>query len=220
MIYVDSKSVVLPGSLLADDKHKLGDNTFKEDGKIYSNITGIAYIESNTISVIPFKNSYKPKFGDLIIGQVTDSTYTSWSIKINSSFQGFLPTSELYDKHERNINNLINVRDRLLLRVVNVDEINRVKLTLRNRGLGKFNQGTILSVNQPTVHFLSEENAFLITMIQEYRKADMIVAKNGYIWMNGLEEDIDFIKTIINTIEEEPFKNNLVKNIQKMIINS
>ncbi len=218
MIYIENKSVVLPGSLLADDKHKLGANTFKEDGKIYSDISGLAYVNSDNISVIPFKDTYKPKFGDLIIGQVIDSTYTSWTIKINSTFQGFLPTNELYDKQERNINDLINVKDRLLLRVVNVDEINRVKLTLRNHGLGKFNQGTIISVNQPTVHFLSEENAFIITMIQEYTQSDMIVAKNGYIWINGSSDDIEFIKTIIDAIEEEPFKHNLVKNIQKMIM--
>lgn len=219
MIFVENKEVVLPGSLLTDNDYKLGGGTFRENGKIYSNITGLVYIESEQISVIPLKHTYKPKYGDLIIGRVTGSSYSSWSIDINSIYHGFLPTSELYDKNEPNINNLINIKDMLLLRVANVDEINRVKLTLRSRGLGKFNQGVIIKVKQPTVHFLSEENAFITSMIQEYTYTDIIVAKNGLIWINGLKENVEIILKIIEVIEEEPFKHNLIKIIQSMILN-
>ena len=220
MLFVENKEVVLPGSLLTDnDSYKLGRGTFKEKGKIYSDITGLVYINCDTISVIPFKYTYKPQYGDLIIGRVTSSSYSSWSININSTYHGYLSTSELYDKNEQNINNIINVNDMLLLRVANVDEINRVKLTLRARGLGKFNQGIIVRVKQPTVHFLSEENAFITTMIQEYTYTDMIVAKNGIIWINGLKENVEMILIIIEKIEEQPFKHNLIKNVQNMIIN-
>jgi len=155
----------------------------------------------------------------LVIGRVTSSSYSSWGININSTYQGFLPTSELYDNQEHNISHIINVRDMLLLRVSNVDEINRVKLTLRAHGLGKFNQGVIIKVKQPTVHFLSEENAFLTTLIQEYTQTDVIVAKNGLIWINGLKENIKNIMTIIEFIDENPFMHNLVKKVQSMIIN-
>ena len=125
-----------------------------------------------------------------------------------------------HTKNEPNINNIINIKDMLLLRVANVDEINRVKLTLRSRGLGKFNQGTIIKVKQPTIHFLSEENAFLTTMIQEYTYTDVIIGKNGLIWINGLKENIERIIEIIELIEkEEPLKHNLIKHIQSMILN-
>lgn len=95
-----------------------------------------------------------------------------------------------------------------------------MKLTLRSRGLGKFNQGTIIKVKQPTIHFLSEENAFLTTMIQEYTYTDVIIGKNGLIWINGLKENIERIIEIIELIEkEEPLKHNLIKHIQSMILN-
>ncbi|WP_455645142.1 exosome complex protein Rrp4 [Methanosphaera sp.] len=219
MIFVENKEVVLPGSLLTDNNYKLGRGTFRDNGKIYSDMTGLVYIESEKISVIPLKYTYKPQYGDLIIGRVTGSSYSSWSININNIYHGFLSTSELYDKNEQNINNIINVKDMLLLRVANVDEINRVKLTLRSRGLGKFNQGIIVRVKQPTVHFLSEENAFITSMIQEYMRTDMIVAKNGLIWINGLKENVEKILQIIEIIEEEPFKHNLIKIVQNMIMN-
>lgn len=219
MLYVDNKEVVLPGTPLTDGNYKLGRGTFKEKGKIYSNMTGLVYFDSDTVSVIPFKNAYKPKYGDLVIGRVTSSSYSSWGININSTYQGFLPTSELYDNQEHNISHIINVRDMLLLRVSNVDEINRVKLTLRAHGLGKFNQGVIVKVKQPTVHFLSEENAFLTTLIQEYTQTDVIVAKNGLIWINGLKDNINDIMNIIEFIDENPFMHNLVKKVQSMIIN-
>lgn len=220
MIFVENKEIVLPGSLLTDNNYKLGRGTYKENGKIYSSITGLVYFESEQIKVIPLKDTYSPNYGDLVIGRVTGSSYSSWSIDINSTYQGFLPTTELYDKNEPNINNIINIKDMLLLRVANVDEINRVKLTLRSRGLGKFNQGTIIKVKQPTIHFLSEENAFLTTMIQEYTYTDVIIGKNGLIWINGLKENIERIIEIIELIEkEEPLKHNLIKHIQSMILN-
>lgn len=220
MIFVENKEIVLPGSLLTDNNYKLGRGTYKENGKIYSSITGLVYFESEQIKVIPLKDTYSPNYGDLVIGRVTGSSYSSWSIDINSTYHGFLPTTELYDKNEPNINNIINIKDMLLLRVANVDEINRVKLTLRSRGLGKFNQGTIIKVKQPTIHFLSEENAFLTTMIQEYAYTDVIIGKNGLIWINGLKENIERIIEIIELIEkEEPLKHNLIKHIQSMILN-
>lgn len=220
MIFVENKEIVLPGSLLTDNNYKLGRGTYKENGKIYSSITGLVYFESEQIKVIPLKDTYSPNYGDLVIGRVTGSSYSSWSIDINSTYHGFLPTTELYDKNEPNINNIINIKDMLLLRVANVDEINRVKLTLRSRGLGKFNQGTIIKVKQPTIHFLSEENAFLTTMIQEYTYTDVIIGKNGLIWINGLKENIEHIIEIIELIEkEEPLKHNLIKHIQSMILN-
>lgn len=220
MIFVENKEIVLPGNLLTDNNYKLGRGTYKENGKIYSSITGLVYFESEQIKVIPLKDTYSPNYGDLVIGRVTGSSYSSWSIDINSTYHGFLPTTELYDKNEPNINNIINIKDILLLRVANVDEINRVKLTLRSRGLGKFNQGTIIKVKQPTIHFLSEENAFLTTMIQEYTYTDVIIGKNGLIWINGLKENIERIIEIIELIEkEEPLKHNLIKHIQSMILN-
>ena len=219
MMFVDNKQIVLPGHLLSDSNLTLGRGTFREDGKIYSNMTGIVYLESETISVIPFKYTYKPKYGDLIIGRVTSSSYSSWSININSTYQGYLSTSELYDKNEQNMNQIINIKDILLLRVAQVDEINRVKLTIRSHGLGKFNQGTIVRVKQPTVHFLSEENAFLTHMIQEYTCTDIIVAKNGLIWINGLKENVEKIIKIIEEIENQPFKHNLIKIVQSKIMN-
>ena len=220
MIFVENKEIVLPGSLLTDNNYKLGRGTYKENGKIYSSITGLVYFESEQIKVIPLKDTYSPNYGDLVIGRVTGSSYSSWSIDINSTYHGFLPTTELYDKNEPNINNIINIKDMLLLRVANVDEINRVKLTLRSRGLGKFNQGTIIKVKQPTIHLLSEENAFLTTMIQEYTYTDVIIGKNGLIWINGLKENIERIIEIIELIEkEEPLKHNLIKHIQSMILN-
>ena len=219
MIMVDNKQIVLPGHLLTDNDFELGRGTFKENGKIYSNITGLVYIESDKISVIPFKYNYKPCYGDLIIGQVTGSSYSSWSININSTYKGYLSTSELYDSPEQNMAPIINIKDMLLLRVANVDEINRVKLTIRSHGLGKFNQGIIIKVKQPTIHFLGEENAFLTSMIREYTYTDMIVAKNGLIWINGSEDSVEKILKIIDEIEEQPFKHNLIKIVQSKIMN-
>jgi len=60
MLYVDNKEVVLPGMLLTDGNYKLGRGTFKEKGKIYSNMTGLVYFDSDIVSVIPLKMPINP----------------------------------------------------------------------------------------------------------------------------------------------------------------
>ena len=47
----------------------------------------------------------------------------------------------------------------------------------------------------------------------------MIVAKNGLIWINGLKENVDKILKIIEEIENQPFKHNLIKIVQSKIMN-
>lgn len=219
MYFVENKEVVFPGSLLTDNNLKNGKGTFKDNGKIFSNMMGFVYFESDGVYVIPFKDSYSPKYGDLVIGRVTNSTYSSWSIDLNTTYHGYLPTSELCDNSQQNLSSIINVKDILLLRVANVDEINRIKLTIRSHGLGKFNQGVIKKVKQPTIHFLSEENVFVISLIEKYLHADVIVAKNGLIWINSTKENIDYVIEIIDFIDENPFMHNLVKKVQSIIIN-
>ena len=219
MYFVENKEVVFPGTPLTDNNLKNGNGTFKENGKIYSNIMGFVYFESNNIRVIPFKDAYKPKYGDLVIGRVTNCSYSSWTIDLNTTYHGYLPTSELYDNNQQNIGPIINIKDILLLRVANVDEINRIKLTIRSHGLGKFNQGVIKKVKQPTIHFLSEENVFIISLIEKYLHSDVIVAKNGLIWINSTKENIKKVTDIIDYIDENPFMHNLVKKVQSIIIN-
>ncbi|RAP47484.1 MAG: hypothetical protein BZ136_06240 [Methanosphaera sp. rholeuAM74] len=217
MLFVEQKELVLPGTLLTDNDYKLGRNTFKQKDKIYSDITGLAYFNSDNVTVIPLNYKYEPQYGDLIIGKVLSSSYSSWSIDLNSTYNGFLPTTELYDKNEQNLSSIINVNDKLLLRVAHVDEIKRVKLTIRSQGLGKFNQGVIIRVKQPTIHFLSEENAFLASMIRECTGSDIIIGKNGLIWINGRSEEIEKIIKIIEYIDERPFQHNLIKSVQNII---
>ncbi|MBQ6443697.1 MAG: hypothetical protein IJJ11_03340 [Methanosphaera sp.] len=219
MYFVENKEVVFPGSLLTDNNLKTGNGTFKDNGKIFSNIMGFVYFESDKVHVIPFKDSYNPKYGDLVIGRVTNSSYSSWAIDLNTTYHGYLPTSELYDDNQQSIYSIINVKDILLLRVANVDEINRIKLTIRSHGLGKFNQGVIKKVKQPTIHFLSEENVFIISLIEKYLHTDVIVAKNGLIWINSKKENISKVVEIIEFIDENPFMHNLVKKVQSIIIN-
>ncbi|MBO7719154.1 MAG: hypothetical protein J6S29_03265 [Methanosphaera sp.] len=219
MYFVENKEVVFPGSLLTDNNLKIGNGTFKDNGKIFSNIMGFVYFESDSVHVIPFKDSYNPKYGDLVIGRVTNSSYSSWAIDLNTTYHGYLPTSELYDDNQQSIYSIINVKDILLLRVANVDEINRIKLTIRSHGLGKFNQGVIKKVKQPTIHFLSEENVFIISLIEKYLNTDVIVAKNGLIWINAKRENISKVVEIIDYIDKNPFMHNLVKKVQSIIIN-
>ncbi|RAP49726.1 MAG: hypothetical protein BZ133_07095 [Methanosphaera sp. SHI613] len=219
MYFVENKEVVFPGTLLTDNNMNIGNGTFKDDGKIFSSIMGFVYFNSDNVSVIPFKDSYKPKYGDLVIGRVTNSSYSSWAIDLNTTYHGYLPTSELYDNNQQSICSIINDNDILLLRVANVDEINRIKLTIRSQGLGKFNQGVIKKVNQPTIHFLSEENIFIISLIEKYLHSDVIVAKNGLIWINAQKENIQRVVEIIEFIDENPFMHNLVKKVQSIIIN-
>ncbi len=217
MIFVEDKEIVIPGDILADEEYHSGRGTFKENDKVCSSLVGLVAIRDKKISVIPLQSKYIPKRGDVVIGEVTDIRFSMWNLDINSPYSGFLPASDVFGKEKRELNRTFDVGDVLFLRVVDVDEVKKVKLGLKGRGLGKFRGGILINITPTKVPRLIGKKGSMINMIKDQTHCEVIVGQNGVVWVKGEPSMERVAEKVINMIEDQAHTSGLTDRVRNML---
>ena len=217
MIFVEDKEIVIPGDILADEEYNSGRGTFKENNKVCSSLVGLVAIRDKKISVIPLQSKYIPKRGDVVIGEVTDIRFSMWNLDINSPYSGFLPASDVFGKEKRELNRTFDVGDVLFLRVVDVDEVKKVKLGLKGRGLGKFRGGILIYITPTKVPRLIGKKGSMINMIKDETRCEVIVGQNGVVWVKGDPSMERVAEKVINMIEDQAHTSGLTDRVRDML---
>jgi exosome complex component RRP4 len=217
VIFVDDKEIVIPGDVLADEEYHSGRGTFREDNKICSSLVGLVAIRDKKISVIPLQSKYIPRRGDVVIGEITDIRFSMWNLDINSPYSGFLPASDVFGKEKRELNKTFDVGDVLFLRVVDVDEVKKVKLGLKGRGLGKFRGGILINITPTKVPRLIGKKGSMINMIKDETHCDVVVGQNGVVWVKGEPSMERVAEKVIKMIEEQAHTSGLTDRVREML---
>jgi len=218
VIFIEDKQMVIPGDVLADNEYHSGRGTFREDNKICSSLVGLVAIRDKKISVIPLQSKYIPKRGDVVIGEITDIRFSMWNLDINSPYSGILPASDVFGKEKRELNKTFNVGDVLFLRVVDVDEVKKVKLGLKGRGLGKFRNGILIYITPTKVPRLIGKKGSMINMIKDETKCEVVVGQNGVVWVKGEPSMERVAEKVINMIEEQAHTSGLTDRVRNMLL--
>ena len=217
MIYVNEKDLVVPGELLAEDDYYPGRGTFEDDGKICSKLLGLVSLRNKKISVIPLKSKYLPKKGDVVIGKIDDVRFSMWGVDINSPYSGILPASEVFGREKKELSRVFDIGDVLFLRIVDVDEVKKVKLGLKGRGMGKFKGGVIVDIAPTKVPRLIGKKGSMINMIKNKTDCKIVVGQNGLVWVKGDEDMEQIVKNIIKLIEREAHTSGLTDRIKNKL---
>lgn len=218
MIFVKDKEIVVPGDVLADEEYHSGRGTFRENSNICSSLVGLVAIRDKKISVIPLQSKYIPKRGDVVIGEVTDIRFSMWNLDVNSPYSGFLPASDVFGKEKRELSRTFDVGDVLFLRVVDVDEVKKVKLGLKGRGLGKFRGGILINITPTKVPRLIGKKGSMINMIKDETRCDVVVGQNGVVWVKGEPEMERVAEKVIMMIEEQSHTSGLTDRVRAMLL--
>ncbi len=218
MIFVKDKEIVVPGDVLADEEYHTGRGTFREKNNILSSLVGLVAIRDKKISVIPLQSKYIPKRGDVVIGKITDIRFSMWNLDINSPYSGFLPASDVFGKEKRELSRTFDVGDVLFLRVVDVDEVKKVKLGLKGRGLGKFRGGILINITPTKVPRLIGKKGSMINMIKDETHCDVVVGQNGVVWVKGEPEMERVAEKVIKMIEEQSHTSGLTDRVRNMLL--
>ena len=217
MIFIEDKEIVIPGDILSDEEYHSGRGTFKENDKVCSSLVGLVAIRDKKISVIPLQSKYIPKRGDVVIGEVTDIRFSMWNLNINSPYSGFLPASDVFGKEKRELNRTFDIGDVLFLRVVDVDEVKKVKLGLKGRGLGKFRGGILINITPTKVPRLIGKKGSMINMIKDETHCEVIVGQNGVVWVKGEPAMERVAEKVINMIEDQAHTSGLTDRVRDML---
>ena len=217
MIYVNEKDLVIPGEVLAEDDYYSGRGTFEENGKICSKLLGLVSLRNKKVSVVPLKSKYLPKKGDVVIGKISDVRFSMWEVDLNSPYSGILPASEVFGRDKKELSRVFDVGDVLFLRIVDVDEVKKVKLGLKGRGMGKFKGGIVVDIAPTKVPRLIGKKGSMINMIKNKTGCKIVVGQNGLVWVKGDDDMEQIVRNTIKLIEKEAHTSGLTDRIKNKL---
>lgn len=164
----ESKAILLPGDLVSDSSKRL-DGCFVEKGSTFASVVSMKVGDR----VIPLKGFYIPRFGDYVVGIVKEVRFSGYEAEINSPYYGNLSARELREDYR--------IGDVFSAKIASVNEVNDAELVEARRLWG----GEILEIEHVKVPRVIGRNASMLNMIKEYTRTDILVGKNGRIYMKG-----------------------------------
>jgi len=222
-VYVEHRSIVFPGELLAEGRVRVGYNVYREDDKLFSSILGLAEIRGNMVSVIPFKSYYIPKVGDTVIGIILDNSPTLWQVDINSPYTAIMQVMDALprpiDPAKDDIRKYFRSGDVVLADVISFDKLRSPMISIKGRGLGKLKNGRLIEISPAKVPRLIGKKGSMITMIKKQLKCRIIIGRNGRVWISACAlEVMNVVEKIVMLIDGEAQIPGLTERVKKLIL--
>ncbi len=213
-----SREVVVPGELLGGPGTKAGPGTFTDAGKVYAAQLGIKSVRANSVSVVPLGGRYVPVRGDLVIGTIVDIGPSNWLVDINAPHPSPLHVTEVPWRVEfGETRKFMNVGDVVLLEIAGVDEVQRIQVSMKDRGLRKLTGGLVIEISPSKVPRVVGKNGSMIQMLKNMTGCRIYVGQNGRIWIDGDLQDVVRAAEAINIIEEEAHSLGLTERVKRFL---
>ncbi|HUU07750.1 MAG TPA: exosome complex RNA-binding protein Rrp4 [Thermoplasmata archaeon] len=212
------REIVVPGDLLSESGLKAGPGTYVESGRIYAAQLGIKTTRSNVVGVVPLSGQYIPMRGDMVIGKIVDMGASNWYVDINAAHQSSLHVNEVPWRVEfGETGKFMTVGDLVSLKVVGVDELGKVQISMKEHGLRKLAGGVVVEVAPAKIPRVIGRSGSMIQMLKNATSCRIYVGQNGRIWVDG---DLDsMLKAIdaIKLIETEAHSVGLTQKVEKLL---
>lgn len=212
------REIVVPGDLLAISSKKAGPGTYSEGGKIFASQLGIKSVRPDSISVVPFAGQYMPIRGDLVVGKIVDIGPSNWLVDINSPYPSPLHVNEVPWRVEfGETGKFMSVGDIVLLKIVGVDEMKRIQVSMQEHGLRKLAGGMVIEVSPSKVPRVIGKNGSMIQMLKNMTGCRIYVGQNGRIWIDGELDGIVRAVKAIRMIEDEAHSLGLTEKVKELL---
>ncbi|MFZ8856134.1 MAG: KH domain-containing protein [Candidatus Nanopusillus sp.] len=198
--------ILIPG----DNLRKKDSNSYEKDSNYYSKYI-LLVKEDKTTRLFGY---YMPEVNDIIIGKVIDVLSNGWIIDINSPYLGKLSLKEI----GVDPNDLYTYGDYILCQIVRMTKNKLIDLEIKKKE--KLNDGLILKVDPVRIPRLIGKNSSMLNLIKEYLKTDIIIGKNGRIYLNGNINDISKAVDIIRFIINNSYKSGLTEKVKEILENN
>jgi exosome complex component RRP4 len=220
-LFIEKRSVVVPGELLAEGKYFSGANTYVKDGKIYASKLGLFDFNQDKINIVPFKGPYIPSVNDQVIGKIIDVGIFGWSVNIASPYEALLPASEVQDKRSRvkvDLTKILDLGDLILAKIVAFDRTRDPLLTIKEQGLGRVTSGRIVEIPPTKIPRLIGKKGSMINMLKKEAECEIYVGQNGVVLVSGKNKFNEALAVeAINKIAREAHTQGLTDRIKEMI---
>lgn len=220
--FFERRQLVTPGDLLAEGDYVAGENTYKEDGKVYATRIGLVDYEDKKISVVALRAFYIPRVGDTVIGTVVEVGFSGWTVDINSPYLALLKASDVLSRpfkpQKNDLTEVLDVGDLVVAKIVSYDRTHNPQLSVNEPGLGKITRGQIVRVTPTKIPRIIGKKGSMISMIKQETECHIILGHNGVILIRGKSvEDEELAMMAIHKIEEESHTTGLTDRISQLI---
>jgi len=220
--FFENKQLVIPGDLLAEGEYFAGNNTYKEENKIYASRIGLADVANKRVNIVALRAFYFPKPGDVVIGTVKEVGFSGWTINIKSPYTAILRASDVLSRSFKpqndELSQVLSAGDLIVAKVASYDRFHDPQLTVGEPGLGKITKGQIMNVTPTKIPRVIGRQGSMISMIKNETGCQIILGLNGIILITGktpINEKLAMIA--INKIEEESHTSGLTDRITKFL---
>ena len=220
--FFENKQLVIPGDLLAEGEYFAGNNTYKEENKIYASRIGLADCSNKKVNIVALRAFYFPKPGDVVIGTVKEVGFSGWTIDIQSPYTAILRASDVLSRSFKpqndELSQVLSAGDLIVAKVASYDRFHDPQLTVGEPGLGKITKGQIMNVTPTKIPRVIGRQGSMISMIKNETGCQIILGLNGIILITGktpINEELAM--AAINKIEEESHTSGLTDRITTFI---
>jgi exosome complex component RRP4 len=220
--FYERRQLVAPGDLIAEGNYVAGENTYRENEKLYASRVGLVEYDERRISVVALKAFYLPSIGDTIIGKVTDVTLGGWILDINAPYPALLRGSDVMDRQyhpqKDQLTNIFDVGDLVIAKIVSYDRTRDPLLTVREPGLGKVTKGQIVEVTPTKIPRIIGRKGSMIGMIKRETGCHILLGQNGLALVSGkTPEDERLAVMAIRKVEDESHTSGLTDRVMQML---
>ncbi|MBI5001083.1 MAG: RNA-binding protein [Euryarchaeota archaeon] len=210
--------VVIPGDEIGASGLKSGSGTYRRDGKVFAAQLGIRNVRGDFVNVIPLGGRYIPRSGDSVIGVVVEMGPSNWLVDINSPYPAPMHVSEVPWKVEfGDTARYLTIGDAILAKVLAVDEIKHVQVTMKEHGLRKLAGGQLVEISHSKVPRMIGKGGSMIALLKDATKCRIFVGQNGRVWLDGEQDNMMKATQAIKRIDEASQHFGLTEEIKKML---
>ncbi|RME54651.1 S1 RNA-binding domain-containing protein [Candidatus Woesearchaeota archaeon] len=221
-ILVKEKEIVAPGDVLASGMDYIPtDGAFRDGENIVSSLLGLVYIKGRLIKVLPLNGVYIPKKDDVVIGRVSDMTYSSWFVDVGYAYDAVLSLKDAssdYIERGADLTTYFNIDDFIIAKVLKVNKSMAIDLTMKGPGLRKITRGTVITITPQKVPRVVGKMGSMVSLIKENTGCQIVAGQNGRIWINGTVPDMERLAVkAIKFIEQNAHKSGLTEMVKTML---
>ncbi len=218
-LLIKDKDIVVPGEDLAQGMDFLPSaGSYRDGDAIVSQLMGMVRVDGKVIKIIPLTGTYIPKRNDTIVGQISDLTYSAWSIKTFSAYQAMMSMKEAtseYIEKGADLTKLYDIGDYIVIKITNVTSQKLIDVTMKGPGLRKLREGRIVKVNSNKVPRIIGKQGSMVGIVKQYTNTQITVGQNGIVWIYGEDAKMENLaEKTIRKIEAEAHTSGLTDKIE------
>ncbi|KAK8556663.1 hypothetical protein V6N12_003060 [Hibiscus sabdariffa] len=188
-----------------EDAFLKGHGTTDLNGELVATVCGVVERINKLVYVRGLRARYKPEVGDIVVGRVIEVAQKRWRLEINFNQDAVLMLSSMNMPDgiqrrrtaldELNMRGIFEENDVVCAEVRNFQHDGSLQLQARSQKYGKLEKGQLLIIDP----YLVKKSKLHFHHLEQFG-IDLILGRNGFVWVGEHVETRDKLCRIANAV--------------------